>query len=152
MRFTRAFRWLSLGAIAAYFLDPQNGRSRRHVFRDRLLAVFRRAGRRSARFSGGVAAQAEGLAQKATHLREEEKPQPDDATLARKVESEIFRDADVPKGGINVNAQGGVVQLRGEVQQPELIEELVARTRQVQGVRDVENLLHLPGEPAPMHE
>ena len=36
-------------------------------------------------------------------------------TLARKVESEIFRAADAPKGAVSVNAENGVVFLRGEV-------------------------------------
>ena len=45
-----------------------------------------------------------------------------------------------------------MVVLRGEAQTPELIDELVARARSVQGVRDVENLLHLPNAPAPMHQ
>jgi hypothetical protein len=34
----------------------------------------------------------------------------------------------------------------------ELIDELVDQTRKLRGVRDVENLLHLPGAQAPMHE
>jgi osmotically-inducible protein OsmY len=68
------------------------------------------------------------------------------------VETILFRDADVPKGQINVNVQDGVVQLRGEVPRPEMIEDLVGKARSVQGVRDVENLLHLPGTPAQMHE
>ena len=76
----------------------------------------------------------------------------DDVTLARKVETEIFRERDAPKGKIDVNVVDGVVELRGEADTPEMIEELVAKTRSVQGVRDVENLLHLPGEPAPMHQ
>ena len=75
----------------------------------------------------------------------------DDVTLARKVETEIFRDRDAPKGRVDVNAQAGVVQLRGEVE-TSLIEELVEKTRSVEGVKDVENLLHAPGEPAPMHQ
>jgi hypothetical protein len=33
-----------------------------------------------------------------------------------------------------------------------MITELVERTRSIQGVREVENLLHLPGTPAQMHE
>ncbi len=37
----------------------------------------------------------------------------DDATLKDKVESELFRDEHEVKGAINVNAQEGVVQLRG---------------------------------------
>ena len=96
-----------------------------------------------------MAAQASAAKQKATHLKEEEKPQPDDATLAHKVETEIFRDADIPKGRINVNAENGKVVLRGEVEQPELIQDLEKRTKKVQGVQEVENLLHVPGTPAP---
>jgi osmotically-inducible protein OsmY len=76
----------------------------------------------------------------------------DDVTLVRQVESELSRTENAPKGQISVNAANGVVQLRGQVEQPELIDELVQRARSVQGVRDVENLLHLPGEAAPMHQ
>ncbi len=32
-----------------------------------------------------------------------------------------------------------------------MIDELVAKARGVQGVQDVENLLHTPGQPAPSH-
>ncbi|HWG56583.1 MAG TPA: BON domain-containing protein [Gaiellaceae bacterium] len=79
-------------------------------------------------------------------------PDYNDQTLKAKVETELFRDPDAPKGTVDVNAQNGVIQLRGEVESPELIEELVAQARSIQGVRDVENLLHTPGAPAPMHE
>ena len=119
--------------------------------RDRAFATFRRTGRKAGQVGGGVAAEAYGVVQKAQHLREEPKEY-DDNTLVRKVETEIFRDADVPKGQINVNAVEGVVELRGEVDSQEMIDELVAKTHKVQGVRDVENLLHLPNTPAPMHE
>jgi osmotically-inducible protein OsmY len=46
----------------------------------------------------------------------------------------------------------GKVVLRGEADSAEMIEELVGRARSVQGVQEVESLLHTPGEPAPMHE
>jgi hyperosmotically inducible periplasmic protein len=139
----------AIGAALAYFLDPDNGKRRRNMARDRTMAFFRRLGRRSERMGRGVTAEAYGLSQKVTHLKEEEKPQPDDVTLARKVETEIFRDRDVPKGQINVNAEQGVVVLRGEVERPEMIKDLEEKTRAVQGVLDVENLLHLPDAPAP---
>ena len=142
----------ALGAALAYFLDPQSGRRRRNMTRDRVLALFRRAGRRSERMGRRAAAEAYGVSQKVTHLKEEQKPQPDDVTLARKVETELFRDEDVPKGNINVNAEFGKIVLRGEVEEPDMIKELEERARKVQGVRDVENLLHTPGTPAPMHE
>jgi hypothetical protein len=75
----------------------------------------------------------------------------DDATLKDKVESELFRDEHEVKGAINVNAQEGVVQLRGELPSQDLIDALVDRTEQIHGVREVENLLHTPGTEAPMH-
>jgi osmotically-inducible protein OsmY len=135
----------AIGAGLAYFFDPQSGKRRRKMTLDRVAGFFRRGGKRAERASRAVASEAYGLKQKATHRREEEKPQPDDATLARKVESEIFRDSDLPKGQINVNAESGVVYLRGEVERPELIADLEQAARKVQGVQEVENFLHLPG-------
>jgi osmotically-inducible protein OsmY len=75
----------------------------------------------------------------------------DDATLKDKVESELFRDEQEVKGSISVNAQQGVVQLRGELPSQDLIDALVDRTQQIHGVREVESLLHLTGTEAPMH-
>jgi osmotically-inducible protein OsmY len=145
----KRLRLVALGAALAYFFDPENGKRRRKVAVQRLAGASRRHGRRLAAAS---TSQATALKQKATHLREEPKPQPDDVTLAQKVESEIFRDADVPKGKINVNAENGKVVLRGEADSTEMIDGLVDKARSVQGVQDVENLLHTPGQPAPMHE
>lgn len=73
----------------------------------------------------------------------------DDVSLARKVESIIFRDDDVPKGDIDVNAADGVVWLRGEAKTPEMIKELERMTAEIPEVKQVENLLHLPKTPAP---
>ena len=140
-----------LGTLGALFFDPQQGRRRRKELGDRTAGIFRRTGRRAERAGRGVGARVYGMSQQVQHLREEPKDF-DDVTLARKVESEIFRDADVPKGQIDVNVQEGVVQLRGEVPNPDMLEDLVEKTRKVQGVRDVESLLHLPGTPAPMHQ
>jgi len=137
----RRFRLLALGAALSYFFDPENGRRRRKIAADRLGSLVRRHGKRAIK---GTVAQSHALKQRATHLREKQKPQPDDVTLARKVESEIFRDADVPKGQINVNAENGKIVLRGEVDSPELIEDLVTKARKVQGVEEVESLLHTP--------
>jgi osmotically-inducible protein OsmY len=144
----RLIRYVGLGALIAYFFDPDSGRRRRALARDRIPAFFRRLSERAERAGRTVSAEAEGVKQKAKHLKEEEKPQPDDVTLARKVETEIFRDADVPKGKINVNAENGKIVLRGEVEQPELIKDLEKRTKKVQGVKEVENLLHTPGTAA----
>jgi hypothetical protein len=73
---------------------------------------------------------------------------PDDGTLVDRVESQLFRDDDVPKGDINVDAADGVVTLRGEVDAA-MIEEIAVRAAAVEGVTRVETLLHPPGTPAP---
>ena len=139
----------ALAAGLAFFFDPENGKRRRSMAADRGAALFRQGRRRAEHAGRGAASQAYGLKQRATHLREQEKPQPDDVTLARKVETEIFRGPDAPKGQVDVNAEDGVVYLRGELESPELIDELVSAAQKVQGVRGVENLLHVPGAPAP---
>jgi osmotically-inducible protein OsmY len=88
---------------------------------------------------------------KLRHRREVPKSY-DDTTLARKVETELFRAEDAPKGKVDVSVAGGVVTLRGELPTDELIRDLLEQTRSIQGVESVENLLHTPGSPAPMHQ
>jgi len=66
----------------------------------------------------------------------------DDVTLARKVESELFRPDDVPKGAISVNVNAGVVELRGELPDQAQIDQLADTARKITGVKDVNNLLH----------
>jgi osmotically-inducible protein OsmY len=148
MRFVRG---ALLGWVAAFLYDPRQGRRRRAVARDWALARGRRVVRRGERAERYAVATTQGKLQALLHRHEGKKLQPDDATLVQKVESIIFRDADVPKGQISVNAERGVVYLRGEVPDQTLLDALVERTREVQGVQRVESLLHLPGQEAPMH-
>jgi osmotically-inducible protein OsmY len=140
-----------LGWIAAYFLDPRAGKRRRSVARDWTLSRARRALRRADRARRHATSTIYGKRQAFLHRSEPPKEQPDDVTLAHKVESIIFRDHSVPKGQISINAEEGVVWLRGEVPEQSMIDALVDRTREVQGVVRVESLLHLPGQDAPMH-
>lgn len=118
---------IGLTAALTYFFNPNQGARRRAMVRGRIQGLLTRA-------------------------QEGPKPQPDDVTLAHMVESELFRDEQVPKGQININAENGKIVLRGEVGQPEMIRDLEERARSVHGVHDVENLLHLPGAEAPMHQ
>ncbi len=129
----------AIGIVWGRLFDPTSGRRRRAMIRDRTAAYLRRGGRKV----GRLGSHARGFAKRATHLRDERKDY-DDATLADKIRSELFRPSDVPKGQININVQNGVVQLRGEIPQLELIEELEAQVRRIHGVRDVENLMHPP--------
>jgi osmotically-inducible protein OsmY len=137
------------GAALMYLFDPDMGTRRRALLRDRTSGTVNRTVRTAGRAQRAASAELYGIGQKLTHLREEQEVAPDDATLAQKVMSELFRDRDVPKGNINVNAEHGVVYLRGQVGRPEDIERIESKVRAIAGVGDVENLLHLPGTPAP---
>jgi osmotically-inducible protein OsmY len=77
--------------------------------------------------------------------------EPDDVTLARKVETHIFRSHEAPKGSVSVDVQAGVAYLRG-VATPEWIDRLAEEARQVEGISGVKNLLHTPGTPTPAAE
>jgi len=138
------------GGFLAYLFDPQRGRARRHAASERSAATVRRAGRRATRALRVKAAFARGRMRGLVHrLRCTQARELDDATLAHKVESVVLRDPRIPKGQISINAEQGTVFLRGQVGSPELIEELEQAVRAVSSVRSVENLLHLPGTPAP---
>jgi osmotically-inducible protein OsmY len=72
----------------------------------------------------------------------------DDNTLKAKVETEIFRDADAPKGDVAVSVVNGIVELRGQVV-AQWSERLEAEAGKVSGVQGVRNLTHRPGETPP---
>jgi osmotically-inducible protein OsmY len=138
------------GAAAAYFLDPQGGAKRRSEARDKSLSTVKSnvssAASQATAKAGEVAGRAQAAAR--SHVPGAHADL-DDVTLARKVESEIFRPADAPKGQVSVNAENGVVFLRGALDDPAWIERLGAEAERVDGVKAVRNLLHQTGTPAP---
>jgi osmotically-inducible protein OsmY len=139
-----------VGAAAAFFLDNESGNRRRKLVADK-AARFSREGAGTVQGAAQSAgAQARGVAAKAQQAATGGDSAPgDDNTLKSKVESEIFRDADAPKGSVDVSVAEGIVELRGQVADAAQGEALELKTRMVTGVRDVRNLLHLPGETPP---
>ena len=112
--------------------------------------MLRRCEKRVARRTRRTAGEAVGLVHRVRRALSPQAKEPvDDATLVDRVESTIFRDPAVAKGRFNINAERGVVFLRGEIDTKEQIEAIVEATRRVPGVRGVRSLLHLPGTPAP---
>jgi osmotically-inducible protein OsmY len=134
----------AVGLAAGYFLDPDSGKRRRHIARDRARALVRRGADRTRREAEYRYQQAEGKVEAAKSKAAPEKPAANDQALAERVKSEIFQPADAPKGSVNINVEDGVVYLRGEVKRPEEIRKLVEEAGAVDGVRGVENLLHTP--------
>src|SRR4051794_19344071 len=141
---------VALGALITYFVDPNAGRRRRHTARDRALSRVRRGERRAMVRARRAESHGGGIARRTVPARRFRPREPvDDVTLTHKVESELSRLTDVPKGQIVINAEDGVVFLRGVIEREDAIERLEGATRRIAGVRAVENLLHLPGTPAP---
>jgi osmotically-inducible protein OsmY len=158
-RLTTFIAGAGFGAGLVYILDNPN---RRAVARDKAVQYAREGGgtvqsaaqtaAQRAQAQAQTAAQraqtqAQGVASRVQSAATGGDSAPDDdVTLTRKVESEIFRDADAPKGQVNVQAVNGVVELRGQLEDRAVIQDLEAKARNVTGVREVRNLLHLPGE------
>jgi BON domain-containing protein len=149
---TRLVATGALAAIGAYFLDPQSGKRRRDVATDKVGKWLRRGKReteRKARYAEGAAAGAAAKASPSTD-RPPAETRLNDPALARKVETEIFSDADsLARGAVSVNVENGVVYLRGQLEDESEIAKLGAKAQSVEGVRQVENLLHTPGSSAP---
>jgi hypothetical protein len=139
---------LAAGAALEFFLDPRSGKRRRHVVRDRTRAAVRRQARKVERHAHYEAGKIVGVAHAVTH-HDHATSELDDISLVRKVESELFRDRTIPKGPISINADRGIVVLRGQLEDGEQIQRIERAVRDIAGVRDVENLLHRPGVPAP---
>jgi osmotically-inducible protein OsmY len=150
---SRLFTFLlgaGIGAAAKTLLEP----GRRNRLRDQAMSKARAGAGQAATTASYAAGKAKGAVATATpsmpgsHRIEDV----DDLTLARKVETEIFRAADAPKGDVSVDVQAGVVYLRGVVADDAWIQRLADDAKKVDGVKGVKNLLHRPGTPAPAAE
>lgn len=137
------------GAALTYFFDREAGERRRNMAQEQLAGVLGRASDQAASVGQRVGIEGFALPQQAADSTGTQTPPLNDATLSQKVESEVFSDAAIPKGKININAEYGVIVLRGEVERADQITSIEAAARRVAGVREVKNLLHLPGSPAP---
>jgi osmotically-inducible protein OsmY len=142
---------LATGAAAAHFLDPEGGRRRRNRMRDQAQAKASQAASAVQSQATHAAHHAKGAAHAVTPSPVG-RDHPDDATLAQRVQTEIFRPADAPKGRVSVDVQAGVAYLRGEVPTRTWIAKLGDDAGHVDGIKGVQNLLHTPGTPTPAAE
>ena len=138
-----------IGFGLAYFLDPRSGAKRRNELLDKLTSKARRGAEGTAGAARAAGAQVGAAAQKAASAVRDDGPPPNDATLKHKVQSDVIGPAEIPTGQISVDVSEGIVALRGQVSDRETMQDLDARIRKLTGVRDVQNLLHLPGETPP---
>jgi osmotically-inducible protein OsmY len=138
------------GAAAAWFLDPNDGTRRRNVARDKAMKYARQGKDEAARKASYAGSTIKGKAESVTPSdRSPASERLNDPGLQAKIESEVFRAADAPKGDVSVNVEDGIAYLRGQIDDRTEIERIAEAVAKVDGVRGVENLLHTPGEPAP---
>jgi len=140
---------LAGGALLAFLMDPDRGRTRRAVAADQIAGTGRRTLRRLGRFGRWTEARIQGWVSKAQHLGPGGDTNADDAMLAHRVETELFRDPDVPKGRMNINVENGVVVVRGAVDDQAVVSTIERRIQRIPGVAGIRNLLHASGTPAP---
>ena len=135
------------GAVVEFLLDPDRGRGRRAKARDMVAGRLRRTARDVERKRRFVASKAYGIRQKAAHGLAAPAPEQDldDVTLADKVMSEVLGAREFSDARILVNAENGIVVLRGEVDNPEQFRRLEKEVAEMPGVAGVKNMLHLKG-------
>ncbi|MFN2641490.1 MAG: BON domain-containing protein [Actinomycetota bacterium] len=150
MKIRRLFWAVAAGAVAEYFWDPELGRTRRAMTRDRVTRMRNRTQVKTERLKRATSAQMRGIAARAQHVRDD--PPADDIALAHKVESKLFGDPAVPKGNINVAVEEGVLVLRGQLDNETQIHNVERAVRKIQGVHEIRSFLHIPGRPAPNKE
>jgi hypothetical protein len=128
---------VGVGAAAMYFLDPDRGRRRRHLVRDKLVRAARVTGETAVARSRDVANRARGLGAAARRgLKHEDV---DDVVLVERVRAELGR-VSSHAGAIEVTAADGKVSLCGPVLANEA-DDIVAQVSAVRGVKSVDDCL-----------
>jgi hyperosmotically inducible periplasmic protein len=140
----------AIGAAAMFILDPQNGRRRRSLARDKAIKarntvdhVVNESLPRRADYASGVAEGARHRIQEFTEGTSK-RPAENEQVLLDRVLSTVFRDPELPKGDLNINATGSTVFLRGSIEDQEIVDTIEKRVRDVEGVDNVVNLINQP--------
>ncbi len=150
----RIMRWgpgIAAGAALMYFLDPERGRTRRVRTKDQAFAIARRSARKAQQRIDTAREYGRDRARGMAHeMRHPHGVAPDnDRTLVDKIRSEVLGGPHYSGKTINVDANEGVVTLRGQLQHPDEIRKLRDTVAAIPGVREVQSFLHLPDTPAP---
>ncbi len=132
--------WLcgvGIGATTMFLLDPDRGRRRRALIRDKAVRLGRKTRDAADATAYDVSQRAAGISASARALFEMEAP--DDRVLCARVRSELGRIASHPRA-IAVQAREGIVTLAGDALASE-IPSIVRSVESVRGVAEVKNHL-----------
>jgi len=128
---------LGLGAGLMYFMDPERGRRRRALVRDKVTHATRACTGTMSATCADLAHRSAGLFARARRIGRRDPV--DDEVLVERVRAKLGRLVSYPHA-INVKASDGCVHLRGVILESE-VPGLVRTISRVSGVRDVVNAL-----------
>jgi len=138
---------VGLGAALMYFFDPDRGKRRRTLVRDKVEAAGNKVSEYAEKTSRDIQNRAYGvIAETKAIFRQEEIS---DDTLAERVRAKLGR-YPVQMGAIDVRAHNGTITLTGPIHDKEL-PTILRATRFVRGVKEIDNQLsvHTDTENAP---
>ncbi|HVO86957.1 MAG TPA: BON domain-containing protein [Casimicrobiaceae bacterium] len=129
---------LALGAAAMYLMDPDKGRRRRAIARDKALSLATHGGDLLRMAARDVQFRMQGLRARTRHLIDREDV-PDDLQLIERVRAKLGRVCSHPHA-VQVGANHGRVTLSGPILSSE-VDRVLRAARSVRGVVHVEDLL-----------
>ena len=136
---------MGLGAALMYFLDPDSGRRRRALAREKSTRYARHARDRQAALLRHASHRAQGAVAGIRHrLHPDEIVE--DTVLLERVRAELGHVVGDPRA-VDIRVKCGIVVLKGPAR-AEQMEELVACAKNVRGVLGVENRLSLSPDSA----
>ena len=127
----------ALGAAGASLLDPQHGRRRRALVRDKVVRSMTEGRTFADAATKDIRHRARGVAAQVRSLRG---GRPSDEVLAERVRAKLGRYASHP-AAIEIAAQAGCITLTGDVLARE-VEPLLDAVRGVRGVQHLDNRLN----------
>ena len=130
-----------LGAGLMYLLDPQGGRGRRAVARDKSVSAIKNGGKAAAKTSRHLGNKTKGLVSQAGSKLRRSDLMEDGEALLKQVRRKIRRTASHPMA-VEVVVQEGNVVLHGLILASE-VEGLLAAIRTIEGIAAIENQLEI---------
>ena len=138
LMFSKIVYSLALGALAMYVLDPDKGKRRRAIARDKARSLMLDTRDAIGVTRRDVAHRVQGLRARARRLVSQQ-PAPDELQLIERVRARMGRLVSHPHA-IQVGARGGRITLSGPILARE-VEPLLAAVRTVWGVADIDDRL-----------
>jgi osmotically-inducible protein OsmY len=141
---------VGVGAASAagmWLFDPDRGAQRRHQLQDQLRSWLKKSKRTVERQVQQGQTKLENTVHKANHRGTN--PPADDQVLVDRIKSELLGQEPFADHDILIEANEGVVVLRGQVDDRVVREQLETAVAEMVGVELLQSLLHSSGEDAP---